>query len=185
MALSEADRARILEMFDAGHPRNEIARQIGVSGSTVTTVCRKEGRLFDRSAQLLDLRAIEEDLGELRDLVTKKMLIVANDALDSLDGPHLVFNFGGRDNDYAEHLLDEAPLETKLDAMRAASLAVDKATRIVERSNPGLEQAAGILGGINASLEFMSNYMRENEMNSDDAFDALEAAAAQERDARA
>lgn len=183
MALSEAARARILEMFDAGMPRNEIAREVGVSGSTVTTVCRKEGRLFDRSAQLLDLRAVEEDLGELRDLVAKKMLIVANDALDSLDGPHLVFNFGGRDNDYAEHLLDEAPLETKLDAMRAASLAVDKANRIVERSNPGLEQAAGILGGINAGIEFMTNYMRENQVDSDAAFDALEEAAAQERDA--
>lgn len=169
MALTEDTRLRIVELFDAGETRNDIARMVGVSSSTVTTVCRKAGRSFDRAAQLLDLRADETDLTELRQRVTTKMLLVAEDALDNLDGPHLVYNFGGKDNTYIEHLLDEAPLETRLDAMRAASLAVDKAARLIERSNPDLEVAEGILDSSAAMFEAVAHRLRSREVQGDDS----------------
>lgn len=45
-----ATRARIKELHAQGLGRNDIARDAGVSGYTVTKVCREEGLSFDREA---------------------------------------------------------------------------------------------------------------------------------------
>lgn len=144
-AITPEIRAQIIELFDKKRHRNDIARELGISGLTVTRVCRQAGREFDRANEILELRAAQVDLDELRTKVAKKMLIVADDTLNDLDTPHLIYNFGGRDNTYNEHLLDEAPLDAKLNAMRTASLAFDKATRITERTPGGLDEAIGLL----------------------------------------
>lgn len=86
-----------------------------------------------------------DDIGESRTALAKKALVAAHTALDSLDKPYTVFNFGGRDNSYEEHQLDAAPMDVRLAAVRIASIAFDKATRIIERDNGGLDQAIGTL----------------------------------------
>lgn len=145
--LDDERRQQILDLFDAGTARNEIARQLRVGVNTVTRVCREEGRTFDRAAALLQLRAAELDLRQARDEVARKLLVVASDTLDTLDGPHLVHNFGGRDNTFNEVLLDEAPIEARLDAARLAGIALDKASRIIERipDRTALDEAESIL----------------------------------------
>ncbi|TQK19106.1 Homeodomain-like domain-containing protein [Microbacterium sp. SLBN-154] len=162
-AITPEIRDRIVALFDEGRHRNEIARELGVSGPTVTRVCRDAGREFDRANDILELRAAKVDLDDMRERVAKKMLIVADDTLSDLDAPHLVYNFGGKENTYAEHLLDEAPLAAKLDALRGASLAVDKATRIVERAPTGAGEALGILDTLAAGFELAAQQIRAEE----------------------
>ncbi|WP_454168142.1 hypothetical protein [Microbacterium lacticum] len=159
-AITPQIRKKVLALFDAGRHRNDIARELGISGPTVTRICRAEGRQFDRAAEALELRAEQVDLEKLRERVAKKMLIVADDTLNDLEAPHLVYNFGGRDNTYQEHLLDEAPLDAKLNAMRTASLAFDKATRIVEKSDTGLDQAVGVLDSLAIGFELAAAQIR-------------------------
>lgn len=68
--------------------------------------------------------------------------------LDDIDGEYLVHNFGGKDNDYNEHLLDTTPVEVKRNIITTAGITFDKLTRIVEKSDTGLEQTVGVLDTI-------------------------------------
>lgn len=57
----------------------------------------------------------------------------AQRALNALDGPYLVYSFGGRNNANAEHVLERALADAVLTATRTAALAFDRASRVVER----------------------------------------------------
>ncbi len=92
------------------------------------------------------------DIEEARLLLAKQMVVAAQDMLDALEQPYLVYNFGGRDNSYEEHELPSAPVDVRLAAVRAAGIAFDKATRILERSNGGLAAAEGVLDSIAAGF---------------------------------
>ncbi len=43
-----------------------------------------------------------------------------------MDKPHLVFNFGGKDNTYEEHLLQSPPTGDLKNLMVSAATAIDK-----------------------------------------------------------
>jgi hypothetical protein len=64
---------------------------------------------------------------------------------------------------HAEHVLDAAPLTARLDAIRLAGTAFDKATRLVERSNPGLDEAVGMLDTLAAGFKAAAAELRASE----------------------
>lgn len=130
-----------------------------------------EPRTKDDADAAVAVRVVKVDLEETRLLLAKKLMVTAHDMLDSLDEPYLVYNFGGRDNSYEEHLLDSAPIEVRLAAVRAAGIAFDKATRLVDRSNSGLEAAEGVLDTIAAGFAAAAAAYRA----SDDAEDTEDA----------
>ncbi len=47
--LSDTEQARIGELHAAGASRNDIAKDLGRSGDTITRYCRKHGLAFDRA----------------------------------------------------------------------------------------------------------------------------------------
>lgn len=70
MALSDATRQEIVDLIKAGGGRNEVAREVGVSGRTVSVVAEKAGLTFDRTqtrkateARLVDAKARRATLG--------------------------------------------------------------------------------------------------------------------------
>lgn len=70
MALSDAQRQQIVDMAEAGSGRNEIAREVGVSPSTVSAVAKAVGLSFDRTqtekatkAHVADAKARRATLG--------------------------------------------------------------------------------------------------------------------------
>lgn len=70
MGLSDAKRQEIVDLIKAGGGRNEIAREVGVSGRTVSVVAEKAGLTFDRmqtrkatEARLVDAKARRVSLG--------------------------------------------------------------------------------------------------------------------------
>ncbi len=76
------------------------------------------------------------------------MLAASEDMLDVIDGPYEVYNFGGKDNTFESRVLDSAPVEVRRNVITTAAITFDKLTRIVEKSDTGLEQAAGVLDQI-------------------------------------
>lgn len=148
MPISPEQRQQVLDLHAQGLPRNEIARQAGISAGSVTNICRDAGLSFDRSAtkQATAARSVDLAAGRLR--LAEKMLAASESMLDTIDEPYLVYSFGGRDNDYNEHTLDSAPVEVKRNIITTAGITFDKLTRIVEKSDTGLEQAAGVLDQI-------------------------------------
>lgn len=69
-------------------------------------------------------------------------------ALREIKGEVTVHNFGGKDNTFATAELEKAPMGMRREAMTTAGIAFDKATRIVEKSDSGLDQAVGVLDTI-------------------------------------
>lgn len=153
-------RASARELHGQGLGCNAIARELGVAASTISTWAKGEGLSFERGQTELAVRARSIDLAETRTLLAQKMAVAASDLLDQLDGPYLVWNFGGKDNTYEEHLLDSAPVDVVRSAVTTAGIAFDKLTRIVERSNPELESAEGLLDMSAAMFEAAAERIR-------------------------
>jgi hypothetical protein len=65
-SIDPSKRDHIVELAMAGMGRNEIAREVGVSGGTVSKVCDKAGILFDRRATELATRAQAVDAKKRR-----------------------------------------------------------------------------------------------------------------------
>ncbi|WP_295851211.1 hypothetical protein [uncultured Microbacterium sp.] len=160
MAISPEQRQQVLDLHAQGLPRNDIARQTGISAGSVTNICRDAGLSFDRSATKQATAARTVDLAAGRIRLAEKMLAASESMLDKIDEPYLVYNFGGADNSYREHLLESAPVEVKRNIITTAGITFDKLTRIVERSDTGLEQAVGVLDTIARGFDAAADRLR-------------------------
>lgn len=139
---------RAHELFDQGLSCNAIARALNVGAATISRWAKREGLSFDRSGTELAVRARVIDIAESRTLLTKKMLAVAHEALDNLDGPYLVYNFGGAENTYVEHLLDTPPIEVTRTAQTIAREAFAASTKALEKTTDNLDSAVNLVDRI-------------------------------------
>ncbi len=127
--LEPSERQAILDDIQAGKlARNAIARKHGRSVSTITGIAQSSGatNAFDRSQTEKGTQARSADMAELRSLTKAKLLRKANDLIDQMDDAHLVFAFGGKENDYNEHILERAPTGDLRNLMTSAAIALDK-----------------------------------------------------------
>lgn len=145
MAITDDQKAQVLALHAEGHARNEIARRVGISAGSVTNICRAAARTFDRSETKQATEARQVDLAAGRIRLAEKMLAASEGMLDRIDDEYVVYSFGGKDNTYAEHTLMSAPVEVRRNVITTAGITFDKLTRIVERSDTGLDQAVGVL----------------------------------------
>lgn len=159
----EETRGRAEALHAEGKGCNAIARELGVAASTISAWAKGAGLTFDRSQTETAVRARTIDLADARTLLAQKMVVAASDLLDTLDGPYLVYNFGGKDNTYQEHLLDSAPVDVVRSAVTTAGIAFDKVTRIVERDGGGFESAAGVLDQVAGALSAAAEVLREGD----------------------
>lgn len=148
MAISDVQRQQVIDLHAQGLPRNQIAREVGISAGSVTNICHAEGLSFDRSGTKHANEARQVDLAAGRIRLAEKMLAASEEMLDTIDGPYEVYNFGGKDNTFESRVLDSAPVEVRRNVITTAGITFDKLTRIVEKSDTGLEQAVGVLDTI-------------------------------------
>lgn len=146
--ITPEQRDQVLALHAEGHARNEIARRVGISAGSVTNICRSAARSFDRSETKQATQARQVDLAAGRVRLAEKMLAASEAMLDRIDDPYLVYNFGGKDNTYEEHTLASAPIEVRRNIITTAGITFDKLSRIVEKSDTGLEHAVGVLDTI-------------------------------------
>lgn len=128
-ALPDAKRNAILADIEAGRKaRNQIARDHHVSPSTVTKIAKDAAieAAFDRSHLKHALQAKAADDKAFRAATSRRFLRKCNELLDQMDRPHMVFNIGGRDNVYTEHLMDRPPTADLRNLMTSAAVAFDK-----------------------------------------------------------
>lgn len=118
-------RAAIIADIEAGQKsRNQIARDHGVSVSSVTKLAPPGS--FDRSKTKHATEAAVIDAKARRAEISRKFLEKADRLLDQMDEPHIVFNIGGKDNVYTEHLMDAPPTADIRNLMTSAAIAFDK-----------------------------------------------------------
>jgi hypothetical protein len=158
----QGQRARAL--FDTGMACNAIARELGVGAATISRWAKREGLSFARDATALAVRARSVDIADSRTLLTKKLLAVAHETLDHLDGPYLVYNFGGSENTYEEHLLDAPPVDVVRTAVTIGKDAHTVATKTLEQTPEGLRGAESLLDRLEAGLSRFDGDADDNDI---------------------
>jgi hypothetical protein len=129
-----------------GVARNQIARELGVSAATVTK--HAPAGSFDRSATAVAVKARQIDMAAMRAQLAADLLSDAARLREQVWQPALVYNFGGKDNTYEEHQLDEQPTDAKRTLIQAATTAVTAHLRLVDHdSDGGLDEARSVLDG--------------------------------------
>ncbi|WP_052961446.1 MULTISPECIES: winged helix-turn-helix domain-containing protein [unclassified Leucobacter] len=156
---SDPNRARLRELHSRELSASAIARELGVSKSTISRWAKDEGLAFDRKRTADATAAKSIDLAAGRQRLAEKMLQRAEEALDSLGKPYKVFSFGGRDNTYAEHELTKPPIEVQRNALTMAGIAFDKLSRVVER-DPDVTGAESAVRALQAGLDAAAAALR-------------------------
>lgn len=166
----DSKRAEARDLFDQGFSCRAIADRLDVAPSTISRWAKDEGLRFDRSQTDLATRAHTVDLATARLELAQKLMVKASDAMDALDEKYTVYNFGGKDNTYAEHELGAAPIDVQRSTFVMAGVAIDKATRILEHDNGGLDEALGTLDVLAAGFKAAADEIRtrDTEPSADD-----------------
>jgi transposase-like protein len=127
-ALPGAKREAILADVRAGKSCRQAARDHGVSAASVSKLAKDAGvnGAFKRSQVKEAVEARAVDIRAERQATSARFLRKCNEFLDRTERPHLAFAFGGRDNTYNEHLLDEPPVDALRSLLTAAAIAFDK-----------------------------------------------------------
>lgn len=154
------DTTRAREMHAADASCREIAKALDVAPSTISRWAEREGLSFDRAQTQAASKAHAIDMEATRLRLVAKASHRSEQMLDTLEDPYLVYNFGGKDNTYEEHTLDQAPVDVWQKAVSTANAVVDRLTRILERSNPELESAEGLLDMSAAMFEAAAERIR-------------------------
>lgn len=164
-------RQAIADAVQAGQlSRNAIARQHGVTGATVGNIAREHDitPAFDRTLTKQASAARAADMAEARSRLRARLLAKAEDLLDQMDDPHLVYSFGGKDNEYNEHTLERAPTGDLRNLMTAAAIALDKHVVLDKHdSDDGHEDAKSMLLGVAEGLRAVYEQGRVDETPSD------------------
>ena len=139
-------RARILKLHREGVSRNDIARLAGVSTGVVSRIVKSDGGTFKRAAATREAtQARSADLAEMRQQLAIEMHAIAMQEAKRARAPYIVHSFGGAENIYREHELMLPPAAEVQKMQNSVALGFDKLSRIVEKSDTGLEQAVGVL----------------------------------------
>lgn len=129
--VEKADEEAVRRLHAEGLGRNEIARRLVRSGRTISVIAARLGLEFTtegtetatrhRMAQLAEKRAI------LADALTDDALRLTAQMWE----PAVVFNIGGKDNEYTEEPVPEPPPADKRALMAAATAAAAQSLRLV------------------------------------------------------
>lgn len=147
-------RARVVALHGDGLGRNAIAREVEVSGATVSKIARQLGLSFDREQTAFALRARQLDLSDIRERIARKFLVRAEQALDDMESPVTIGQFGGSDNTWNERLLEQPTIEARSVLMRTATAAAAKGIELLKvDALTGSSAARGVLGDLQGALE--------------------------------
>lgn len=130
--ITDEDRRRVAELHAQDKTRNEIARAIGRAQSTVSKIAAELGLEFDRTRTAEATRAKVLDAKDRRAQLALDLLADAERLRAQMWKPCTAFNFGGKDNSYAEVKLKEPTFRDKHEIARATAVLVDKHVRLTE-----------------------------------------------------
>lgn len=145
--VTDETRADVQRLHTEGHGRNEIARQLKRSPRTISVLAAEMGLSFDRTATEEATRARTADLAEKRSILADALVDDALRLTEQLWQPAVVFNIGGKDNEYTEQAVPEPPALDKKNLMAAATAAAAQSLRLVPPAvDSGAQEARSMVG---------------------------------------
>jgi hypothetical protein len=152
--VTQAERDEILRLHAAGKSRNDIMRATGRSAHIVTKTVKDAGLSFDRTGQVAAATAARQaDNKARRAQLVSRLYDRAEEFLEQVDKPHVVFNFGGKDNTYEERTLDRPPTPDIRNLIQSASIALQRAADLEAiDADTGAHAVIGLLQQTAAAL---------------------------------
>lgn len=141
--LTDDERARIVDLLNEGHSANDIAKRTHRSVNTVSRIAKSIGHQFAQTNLARAHEARSAYSAERRATIAARLTVEAELLLDELHGEYLVHNFGGKDNTYAEHKLEQPPTEAKHTIVRAVGQAMKTVLDIDKHDNRDAENLSG------------------------------------------
>lgn len=130
--VTDQHRERVADLHARGYGRNAIARELGFSPATITTITRDLGLDFDRAATKQAVAARKADAAAKRSELEDLLLDDALRLRAAVHQPHTYREYGGKDFIKREWTQDEPAPVDKLKLMQAAGNAIDRAIRLGE-----------------------------------------------------
>ncbi|WP_406014336.1 helix-turn-helix domain-containing protein [Streptomyces sp. NBC_00984] len=133
--------------------RNDIARKIKRSPSTVSKLAADMGLTFDRAAEVATATAVRKaDLDARRTELAATLHAVAEREIGRMTQPQLYFEWGGSMHSYAERMQPEPTPADRRTMMATAGAALDRSLKLVPpKTDPG-EQGRSVIGDLMAGL---------------------------------
>ena len=140
--LPDDERQRIIDLLPGGRSARSIARETGHSTSTISSIAKSVGHEFGRANLARAQEARQAYGAEWRADFAKRLSAKCDDLLGDMDGAYLVYNFGGKENDYNEHTLAAPPTEAKERLVKSIRLAMQTILDIDRHDNQGGDTSA-------------------------------------------
>lgn len=168
--VTDADKERVKELHAQGMSRNDIARQLGRSGRTISRIAVELGLTFERAGATAAATAAKVADGQARR---------AQLQLDALEGaqklyaqmfaPCKAFNFGGKENTYNDTQLNEPTFVDKRNIAVAMQALANTALRLAEYDKGNdLGDAKSMLGTLAAGLGLAYQQLQAGESEAPD-----------------
>lgn len=151
--LTPKDRKRVAELHAAGKSRNDIARAIGRSPSTVSKLAREQGLSFERGAQVEAATiARKADLAARRAEMAERLHDIAVAETKRIHAPTLYWEWGGKEHTYAEKLAAEPIPADRRAIMGVITTALDRSVKLVPPKDDGATESRSVVGDLMAGL---------------------------------
>lgn len=155
-----AEDTQLRALHASGLSLSECARRIDRANTRVSEHSKVLGLLWDRSQTKAATEATKADTAArvatnqaLRAEQETGFLVDAARLRAQLWAPCKAFNFGGKDNTYEEHALEQPTFVDQLKIMQAATIAVDRSLKIaVHDSDSSHDDAKSMLTGLAAAM---------------------------------
>lgn len=136
--IPDDERERIIAEFATGKSCNQIAKQFGRSSNTISRIAKSVGHQFAQvnAVHAREVKAVYDS--ERRAGLIASSIDAAERMFKQMFSPALVYNFGGKDNTYNEHMVSEPSFRDKRDIAATIATMVRTATELQK-----LENAAG------------------------------------------
>lgn len=139
----------LIQLHNQGKSCNAIAKEMGRSPAAISDHSRQLGLKYDGSMVVAATLARVTNAAALRTELELQLLEDASRLRRQLFAPAKAYNFGGKDNTFAEHQLPMPSARDQLDIMKATTIAVQHSLKISEHDvNAGTGAAIGMLDKI-------------------------------------
>ncbi|MYV48176.1 helix-turn-helix domain-containing protein [Streptomyces sp. SID2888] len=153
--IDDSDRAAVKRLHAKGKSRNDIARAIKRSPSTVSKIAANldPPLTFDRAPQVEAATAVRKaDLAARRTAFAERLQDIAEREADKLSAPTLYWEWGGKDHKYAQKLADEPIPADRRAIMGVISTALDRSLKLVPPKDDGASESRSVIGDLMAGL---------------------------------
>lgn len=169
---TDDDTVRLHQLHAQGMSRNDIAREMNRSGSTISRHAADEGLSFERGPEVAAAtEAMRADAKSRRAQMMLKLLEDADKLRLQLFAPTTIHSFGGKDHTYNSHDVQQPLFKDQRDIMNACSVALNASMRLDHHdTDGGAEGARSMVSQLFAGLKAVADEL-DDEGVPDDASD--------------